>query len=190
MTVIPVALHKGKSGRKPIYTKNFSYIDQLKKLYNEGKKPSEISKILNVSTPTIYRWLKELGLLEDRNKNIQIYSVHLELNGFVKVDKNSTAKRLLKMYPDARIVKINTGVGMEGRRFSSVSFFGNRPYTLTFIVKDDQAFKEHVARFLEGIFYEKNPNPDPNLKKAFTHFIHSFGLNRIFQESPFRKVEF
>ncbi len=181
---------KEKVGRKPIYEKNAEYLKILSDLYMQGKRPSEMSKILNVSIPTIYRWLKQMGLLKSKEEALRVYLDEIELNGFTRVPEASLARRIARKVPNSRIIKLNTGVGMEGRKFSSVSFFGMRPFTLVFVVKDENAFKEHAARLLEGMFYEANPNPDPHLKKAFTHFIHSFGLSKVFQDSPFKKAGF
>ncbi len=164
-----------KGGRKPLFYYNKDYLNEVKELYEAGIKPVEIAKRLSVSVPTVYRWLKELGLFKSKRINYSAIALQLELNGFAKV-KPSIARRLAAEDKSLEIVRINLGVGMEGRKYSAISFFGTRPYTLTFVVKDVPAFKEHALNLLKGLFYEQNPNPDAGLRKAFTHFIHAYGL--------------
>lgn len=187
-TNVAIAIDQKRAGRKPYYTKDSGYISKLISLYNSGASVYQISEQLNVSVPTVYRWLKGIGLFKGRERDLEHIMLEIELNGFAKVDKFIVGRRLEKSQPELRTVRVNFGVGMEGRKFSSTAFFGSRPPVMFFIVKDEEQFKYHISKLMEGLFYEHNPKPEQNLKKAFTHFIHSFGFSKTMNNSPFEKL--
>ncbi len=183
-----IAINPKRAGRKPYYSKDSGYISRLISLYNSGISVYQIAEQLDVSVPTVYRWLKSTGLFKGRERDLDQIKLEIELNGFAKLDKFIIGKRLEKDMPELRTVRINFGVGMEGRKFSSTAFFGNRPPVMFFIVKDEAQFKFHISKLMEGLFYEHNPKPEQSLKKAFTHFVHSFGFDRTLSNSPFEKA--
>ncbi|MEM0097352.1 MAG: helix-turn-helix domain-containing protein [Conexivisphaerales archaeon] len=187
-TNVAVEIKAKKAGRKPYYTKDNEYISRLISLYNSGASVYQISEQLNISVPTVYRWLKGIGLFKGRERDLEQLKLELELNGFAKIGKFIIGKRLEKTESGLRTVRINFGVGMEGRKFSSTAFFGSRPPVMFFIVKDENQFKFHISKLMEGLFYEHNPKPEQNLKKAFTHFVHSFGFERTLNDSPFENI--
>jgi len=185
---VAIAISTKKAGRKPYYTKDSGYISRLVSLYNSGASVYQISEQLNVSVPTVYRWLKGIGLFKGRERDLERIKLEIELNGFARIDKFIAGKRVEKAEPGLRTVRVNFGVGMEGRKFSSTAFFGSRPPVMFFIVKDEDQFKFHISKLMEGLFYEHNPKPEQNLKKAFTHFVHSFGFPRTLSNSPFENI--
>ncbi len=148
-------------------------------LYRKGLKVSQISKILNVSTVTVYNLLHAAGIVANRRKkslDIKLVLDMLELNGFVKVKDVKTGKKFEKLIPGSFLVTINFGVGSVGRKYSSTEFFGFRPPNMHFLVKDYALFRYHVSKLLEGLFLEKNKNAPRGLRVAFTRFLRSFGL--------------
>ncbi len=47
-----------------------------------------------------------------------------------------------------------------------------------FLVRDSELFRLHISRFLDGLFLEQNSYVSPGMRRAFTHFLNSFGLKR------------
>ncbi len=187
---VAIAISPKRAGRKPYYSKDSGYISRLINLYNNGTSVYKIAEQLNVSVPTVYRWLKGIGLFEGRERNLDQIKLEIDLNGFARIDKFVIGKRLEKDMPDVRTVRVNFGVGMEGRKYSSTAFFGHRPPVMFFVVRDEEQFKYHVSKLMEGLFYEHNPKPQQSLKKAFTHFVHSFGFYRTLTNSPFENITY
>lgn len=147
-------------------------IGRIKDLYLKGESVKEIAQALGVSISTIYNALRRANISASRRGRLSQHEEFLlELNGFIKLKK----KRRVS-YNGAEIITIRLGVGMVGRKYSSYSFFGVKPFKLVFLVKDLQSFRFHLARMLLGMFYEKNPNPPRDLRKSFTHFLHSYNL--------------
>ncbi|MDP8023973.1 MAG: hypothetical protein RAK20_05855 [Conexivisphaerales archaeon] len=148
-------------------------------LYKKGLKVTQISKILNVSTVTVYNLLHAAGMVTNRRKrssDLKLIADAIELNGFVKVKDVKTGKRLEKLIPGSYLVTMNFGVGSVGRKYSSTEFFGFRPPNMHFLVKDYEMYRYHVSKLLEGLFLEKNRNAPRGLRVAFTRFLRSFGL--------------
>ena len=183
-----MAISQKRAGRKPYYMKDSEYISKLLNLYNSGTSVYKIAEQLNVSVPTVYRWLRNLGVFEGRKRNLEQIKLEIELNGFARIDKYSIGKRLERVIPGLRTVRINFGVGMEGRKYSSTAFFGRRLPVMYFAVKDEEQFKYHISKLMEGLFYENNPKPQQSLRKAFTHFLHSFGFYKTLANSPFENI--
>lgn len=148
--------------------------ESIKELYLKGKSVKEIAVLFGISVSTVYSVLKRAKVfINRRGKLSSTEELLLDLNGFIKLQHNRKALN----YVDAEIINIRLGVGMVGRKYSSYSFFGVKPYRLTFLVKDLNSFRYHIARMLLGMFYEKNPNPSRDLRKSFTHFLHSYSLD-------------
>jgi len=150
-------------------------------LYKKGLKVSQISKILNVSTVTVYKILRSAGVVTNRRKksDAELVSQILELNGFAKVKDIKMGKRLQRLIPGTFPVTLNFGVGSVGRKYSSTEFFGFRPPNMHFLIKDYETYKIHVSKLLEGLFLEKNRNAPRGLRVAFTRFLRSFGLEIV-----------
>jgi len=150
-------------------------------LYKKGLKVSQISKILNVSTVTVYKILRSAGIVTNRRKksDAELVSQILELNGFAKVKDIKMGKRLQRLIPGTFLVTLNFGVGSVGRKYSSTEFFGFRPPNMHFLIKDYETYKIHVSKLLEGLFLEKNRNAPRGLRVAFTRFLRSFGLEIV-----------
>jgi len=147
--------------------------ESIKELYLNGKSVKEIALRLNVSSSTVYNVLKRAKLFISKRRRLSpADELLLELNGFVKLPHGRRALN----YLGAEVISIRLGVGMVGRKYSSYSFFGVKPFKLAFLVKDTQSFRFHISKMLLGMFYEKNPNPPRDLRKAFTHFLHSYNL--------------
>ncbi|MGC8558185.1 MAG: helix-turn-helix domain-containing protein [Nitrososphaeria archaeon] len=160
-----------------------SPISEAIRLYRNGMSVSNISKELDVSPVTVYKWLQEAGMYTKRNikrrsVNMQLVSAMLELNGFVKVDSLGTGRKLARSVPGTWLVVINFGVGSIGRKYSSTEFFGSRLPNMHFLVRDSELFRLHISRFLDGLFLEQNSYVSPGMRRAFTHFLNSFGLKR------------
>jgi hypothetical protein len=73
------------------------------------------------------------------------------------------------------------GVNRGGRKgaikFSSIDLFGKRCIREIYLVSDFDYFNRFMSRRLQMLFIRANPNPDRNLRKAFTHFLHDYGLH-------------
>ncbi|MCL4518138.1 MAG: hypothetical protein M1587_02970 [Thaumarchaeota archaeon] len=80
----------------------------------------------------------------------------------------------------ARRFQIN-GVSSAGHKgaikFSSVDLFGVRRLEESYLVSDWEKFTKFFGPKLEVMFRATNPNPSRSLKKAFTRFMHNYGLH-------------
>lgn len=50
-----------------------------------------------------------------------------------------------------------------------------------FLVKDDEMYRLHVSRFVEGIFLEHNETPIRGMIRVFTHFLNWYGFQKTAQ---------
>ncbi|MGC8662039.1 MAG: helix-turn-helix domain-containing protein [Nitrososphaeria archaeon] len=150
-------------------------------LYRNGLSVSQISKTLKVSAATVYKRLHAADLLPKRTRkkvDLQPIITMLELNGFAKVSNLGTGRKLERSIPGSRLVTISFGVGSVGRKYSSTEFFGFRPPNMHFLVKDYEMYRQHVSRFVEGIFLEHNERATRGMRRAFTHFLNLYGLQK------------
>ena len=73
------------------------------------------------------------------------------------------------------------GVSSAGHKgaikFSSVDLFGLRKLDESYYVVEWERFSEFISEKLEVMFRAANPNPSKHMKKAFTRFLHNFGLH-------------
>jgi len=165
---------------KPFFLSDYNSFEQIVNLYKKGYSVEVISDKTKRGFSTIYRMIKELrfkyGLMNYKEIEFQKAMDLIDINGFTKVTSSQLERKIRRSHPELELIKISTGVGMEGRKYSSTSLFGLKPRIITFAVKDSESFRYHTAKLMEGFFYEKNPEPDSNIKKAFTHYLHSFGF--------------
>jgi hypothetical protein len=166
-----------------------SPVSEAIRLYKNGMSVSNISRELGVSPVTVYKWLQKAGMHTKRKikrsgVDMHLVSEMLDLNGFVRVDSLETGRKLVRLVPGTWLVVINFGVGSIGRKYSSTEFFGSRLPNMHFLVRDSELFRLHILRFLDGIFLEQNSSASPGMRKAFTHFLNSFGLKRYAQIGP------
>ena len=75
-----------------------------------------------------------------------------------------------------RIIGINSG-HKGGRKFTSINLFGSRVIRESYYVLDWEKFSKFISMKLEVMFRATNPDPPKQLKRAFTHFMHNFGLH-------------
>lgn len=173
-------LNSSYKRNKPFYLHDYNTFEQVIKLYKKGYSVEGISSMTKRGFSTIYRMIRELknkyGLMNYKETEFQRAMELIDINGFTKVTSPHLERKIRRSHPELELIKISTGVGMEGRKYSSTSLFGLKPRIITFVVKDSESFRYHVAKLMEGFFYEKNPEPDTNIKKAFTHYLHSFGF--------------
>lgn len=79
--------------------------------------------------------------------------------------------------PPARKIQINTGIGHRGPiKYSSTDLIGTA-IRKTYLVLDETFFRDAISEKLEALFFKKNPNPGPRLKRAFTHMMHNNNLH-------------
>jgi len=164
-----------------------SPVSEAIRLYRNGMSVSNISRELGVSPVTVYKWLQKAGMrakrtIKRKSVDMQLVSAELDLNGFVKVDSLEIGRKLERAIPGTWLVVINFGVGSIGRKFSSTEFFGSRLSNMHFLVRDSELFRLHISRFLDGLFQEQNGSASPGMRRAFTHFLNSFGLKRYAQK--------
>lgn len=109
----------------------------------------------------------------------------LQKQGFVHTDDVPLYARKILEDPlysttPARRFQIN-GVSSAGHKgaikFSSVDFFGVRRLEESYLVSDWEKFAKYFGPKLEVMFRAANPIPSRSLKKAFTRFMHNFGLH-------------
>jgi DNA-binding MarR family transcriptional regulator len=64
----------------------------------------------------------------------------------------------------------------HGKLFSTHDFFGEQ-ISLHYLVLDMEKFKRYISRYLELKFRVKNKNPNEEIKKAFTKYMHDHNLH-------------
>ncbi len=50
-----------------------------------------------------------------------------------------------------------------------------------FLVKDDEMYRLHVSKFVEGISLEHNETPIRGMIRVFTHFLNWYGFQKTAQ---------
>jgi hypothetical protein len=60
--------------------------------------------------------------------------------------------------------------------FSTYDFLGEK-ILLNYLVLDMEKFKRYISRYLELKFRVKNKNPNQEIKKAFTKYMHDHNLH-------------
>ena len=115
-----------------------------------------------------------------KNKMIKDYYLELmdefEIKGFVKCPSgNQSLNKLREQYGE--YLKIfnsgyNISVGRTGAKYGTYDIFGDR----TCYYYDIRKEKEFVNYLVEK-FYEKNPDPDKEIRKVFTRILHIHRLH-------------
>lgn len=82
--------------------------------------------------------------------------------------------------PPAEHIRLS-GVSAPGRKgaikFSSVDLFGLQKLDESYYVVDWERFRKFICQKLEVMFLFKNPSPSKDLRKAFTRFLHNYGMH-------------
>lgn len=97
--------------------------------------------------------------------------------GFVKcISKNNQGLIKLRELYGEHLKILNFGnkisAGRTGSKYGIYEIFGNK----ICYYFDERRSKEFV-NYLVEIFYDKNPNPDKEIRKAFTRMLHAHRLH-------------
>ncbi len=111
-----------------------------------------------------------------RKSGYMIEVSKFETEGFVKSSKNTTVLyKLRNQYGEyLRIFNAgsNTSVGGTGAKYGSYDLFGDK-ICYYYDIRKESKFIDFLIR----IFYEKNPNPDGDIRKSFTRILHTHKLH-------------
>ena len=131
------------------------------------------------------RFQEEKEMTESEKKQFSAIVKKMKAQGFVAFDEVSYFARRKLVDPlyirqPARLFQI-MGVSSAGHKgaikFSSVDLFGLRKLDESYFVLDWEKFGKFISQRLEVMFRATNPNPSKHMKKAFTRFMHNFGLH-------------
>ncbi|MDG6995849.1 MAG: CBS domain-containing protein [Nitrososphaerota archaeon] len=131
------------------------------------------------------KFQEDREMTEPEKKQFSAIGKRMKAQGFVAFDEVPYFARRKLVDPlyirqPARLFQI-MGVSSAGHKgaikFSSVDLFGLRKLDESYFVLDWEKFGKFISQRLEVMFRATNPNPSKHMKKAFTRFMHNFGLH-------------
>ncbi|MCL4517975.1 MAG: CBS domain-containing protein [Thaumarchaeota archaeon] len=127
----------------------------------------------------------EKDLSPSEKKQLSLLGKKMRERGFLTFDEVPYFARQKVVDPlyfkrPARLFQV-MGVSSAGHKgaikFSSVDLFGLRKLDESYYVFDWERFSKFISQRLEVMFRATNPSPSKHMKKAFTRFMHNFGLH-------------
>jgi len=94
--------------------------------------------------------------------------------GFVRPSRR--LNQYIRKHPELRqAVSVFKGgsVGRGRTKYSGYDLLGREQLTLYYL----KGREEELSKYLEELFYKKNPEPNEGLRKAFTRLLHDHGLH-------------